>query len=163
MKENGWPSCQNGTLDCVLVAYSPRKRGLSPIDYSPEQIVSLFPAQAGVIPAPGPSSRHPDDYSPRKRGLSLVQPLVLSESYLFPAQAGGVILERIISSVTRSIPRASGGYPYVYLHFKYVFAYSPRKRGLSQFSSPHVGVIPSTHERSKNVSYYSPHTWGLSF
>ena len=90
VKENGQLDYWNGTVDCILVVYSPRKRGLSHRLIQRLEGALLFPAQAGVIPEecsnknswgsiPRASGGYPPSdltslvhsfYSPRKRGLS---------------------------------------------------------------------------------------------
>ena len=149
----GYPMRYSASM--AAIPYSPRKRGLSPLQLADEQGAVLFPAQAGVIltfrsypplrrtipRASGgylvivPRVRPHPPYSPRKRGLSPAPRSSAVKCQLFPAQAGVISTPRPCHPVAFSIPRASGDYPpmFEYDHSA-ARSYSPRKRGLSSLT-----------------------------
>ena len=136
VKENGQLDYWNGTVDCILVGYSPRKRGLSGDVHRDGDGSSLFPAQAGVIHGAAslnssvPSiPRASGDYP---RGYPLIILSFRFADLLFPAQAGVIPVQQWINTISKAIPRASGGYPSQQSFFNDY--YSPRKRGLSRAS-----------------------------
>ena len=159
-------------------AFSPRRRGWSGDDGRGRGGSGVLPAQAGVVPrrgrrrgggrgspragGGGPQTGLPPEqvkqFSPRRRGWSGGVAEPYGAVLVLPAQAGVVRRDASSGCAGPRSPRAGGGGPLARMTEEDRKAFSPRRRGWSASSAPHLNVHHVLPAQAGVVRDASAHT-----